>query len=177
MKIAYRTDHRTAFKAGDVMETDGDHLAVADFPDVSRKAEMALRNSAERADFRTNALYLYFSLRMAEEDWRHRGKGVRSLYKVSFEDEDLLHVGDLEAFDRVAKDIAAGNDPSANIETYWAGSGPSGYAEYLVCKATVIEVVREAATWKSLYRTAIEKLRDEPGNADFYKNLISGTQV
>jgi hypothetical protein len=177
MKIAYRTDHRTTFEAGDVMEIDGDHLAVANFPDRSRRAELALRKSPEHTDLRINALYLYFDLQMAEEDWRHRGKVVRSLYKVSFEDDDLLHVGDLDTFDRVAKDIAAGNDSSTSVERYWAGSGPSRYSECLVRKATVLEVVRQAATWQSLYRTAVEKLRDEPRNADFYKNLIPGRQV
>jgi hypothetical protein len=74
MKIAYRTGHRTAFEAGDVIETNGDHLAVADFPDRSRRAELALRNSPEHADLRVNALYLYFDLQMAAEDWRHRGQ-------------------------------------------------------------------------------------------------------
>jgi len=40
----------------------------------------------------------------------------------------------------------------------------------MVRKATVIEIVREAASWKSFYRTAVERLRDEPGNADWYRN-------
>lgn len=156
------------------MKTDGDHLAVPDFPDASLKAEIALRNSLQHTDIRANALYLYFDLNMAEEDWRHRGKGIRSLYKVAFEDDDLLHIGDLDIFDRVAKDISAGKDPSANIERYWAGCSPSRFSEFLVYKATVLEVLREAASWKSLYQTAAEKLRDEPGNADFYMNLIPG---
>ena len=170
MKIAYRSDHRKPFKSADVMETGGDHLDVADFPDISRRAEMALRNSPEHSDIRANALYLYADPQMAEQDWRHRGKGVRTLYKVSFEDDDLLHTGDLDTFDRVAKDIAAGNTPSVNVEKYWAGCSPSRYSEHLVRKATVIEIVREAASWKSFYRTAVERLRDEPGNADWYRN-------
>jgi len=170
MKIAYRTDHRKPFKSADVVETGGDHLDVADFPDISRKAEMALRNSPEHSDIRANALYLYSDPQMAEQDWWHRGKGVRTLYKVSFENDDLLHTGNLDTFDLVAKDIAAGNAPSANVEKYWAGCNPSRYSEHLVRKATVIEIVREAASWKSFYQTAVERLRDEFGNAEWYRN-------
>jgi hypothetical protein len=146
MKIAYRTDHRNTFKSGDVIETHGDHLDVVEFPDTSRNAEMALRNSSEHIDIRANALYLYSDPQMAEQDWRHRGKGVRTLYKVSFEDDDLLHTGDLGIFELVAKDIAAGNATSANVENYWAGCNPSRYSEHLVLKATVLEVVRQAAS-------------------------------
>src|ERR1700721_85671 len=94
MKIGYRTDHRQPLDIGDIMEAAGDHLDVAEFPDISRKAEMALRNSSQHTDIRANALYLYSDLHMAEEDWRLRGNGVRTFYKVSFEDDDLLHTGD-----------------------------------------------------------------------------------
>jgi hypothetical protein len=73
MKIGYRIDYRQPLDIGDIMQADGDHLDVADFPDISRKAEIALRNSSEHADIRANALYLYSDLRMAEEDWRLRG--------------------------------------------------------------------------------------------------------
>jgi hypothetical protein len=171
MKIGYRTDHRQPLHIGDIMEAAGDHLDVAEFPDISRKAEMALRNSSQHTDIRANALYLYSDLHMAEEDWRLRGKGLRTFYKVSFEDDDLLHTGDFLTFDLVAKDIRAANDPSANVEKYWAGCNPSRYSEYLVRKATVLEVIREATSWKTHYQTAADKLRREPANEDWYRNL------
>jgi hypothetical protein len=82
----------------------------------------------------------------------------------------LLHTGDLETFDLVAKAIGAAKVPSAEVEKYWAGCSPSRYSEYLVRKSTVVDIVREAAGWKTLYQTAVEKLRDEPDNADWYRN-------
>jgi hypothetical protein len=63
--FAYRTDHRNTFKMGEVMETSGDHLGVAGFPEISRRAELALRDNPRHTDIRAGALYLYPDPQMA----------------------------------------------------------------------------------------------------------------
>lgn len=147
MRIAYRSDHRL-FKSGDVVESLGDHIEDEAFPEDSRQIDLKLRNRPERLDVRAKGLYLYFDIKFADADWEQRGAGTRTLYAVSFDDKDLLHIGDLEVFEAVRKDMKSGCDPTANVERYWAGCSPYAYSELLVRKATVLSILREASSWR-----------------------------
>jgi hypothetical protein len=99
------------------------------------------------------------------------------LYKVCFEDDDLLHVGDLDTFDRVAKDVATGDDSSAHVKRYWVGSEPSRYSECLVSvKRRFLRSLEKPQRGNRFIAPPL-RFPDESGSADFYKNLIPSRQV
>lgn len=168
--IAYRSDHRL-FKPNDIMTSAGDYLTNPDIPDDTRKAETEIRlGHYDRTRWREQALYTYFDETAGLGEWQTRGRGKRYLYKLSVEKEDLLHTGDLIAYATVIEDIRQKLDSTDNVKKYWDGCDPYKHAEYLVTKARVLELLRQPSDWKSHYQLSVERLRNEPGNAEFYEN-------
>ncbi|MES0150229.1 hypothetical protein NKJ95_23745 [Mesorhizobium sp. M0012] len=112
--------------------------------ELEKPVEAFLRAAHEQGEaLRKGALYLWEDEQVAKRTWETRGKSSRSrkyLYTMEYDENDVIHVGDLEHYSAL-KDLATAGKPldDAAAEDYWKGTprNDKPMVEMLVKKATV----------------------------------------
>jgi hypothetical protein len=166
----YRHDHRD-FKIGEVMPPAGDHYSG--LTGDQQKAEDKVRaGRPDGAEVRADHLYVYPHRDMAEEDWKHRKD--RHLYELEIDEADIRHRGDLQIFHEVIDAVRIGAPVDEAVRRYWISAADSRYVELMVARATVVDRTKDASEYKNAAQRAIERLKDEPDNRDFYNRLFDG---
>lgn len=119
-KVGFHYSNRK-YKIDDVIppydNMPGLHVSLLAVEDLIRSAH------PDGTGIRSKSVYLWNDEGMARQIWNvagRAGKAKKYLYKVEYEDADLLHKGDLNHYTD-ARDIADAGARSTAAASYWAG--------------------------------------------------------
>jgi hypothetical protein len=120
----------------------GDHISR--LTPGQREVESALRGARpDGGEVRGKSIYGYIDAEFAEFAWR-RKKGMH-LYEIEVDEQDVLHVANLDAFTAVETAMSKGESPDEPIQEYWSGADSGRRGEVLAKKARVVRKIKDAS--------------------------------
>lgn len=144
----YRVDKRL-FSVGQVITTANEYSVK--FSGITKSVEETLESRrAENKTRRDQCLFVFEDEKCAKKHWSKMKDG--KLYKVSINEAEISHRGDMALMDIMKQLGESGSDMTEVSEAYWRGEQSTNpEIEIMVSSATVTEIVSACDKEREVY--------------------------
>lgn len=139
--IGYRTDRRD-FETGSIITAGNEYQSKIN--EDGKKLEAILeQNRPVNKPVRSKSLFVFETQKEAKRFWTIMSNS--KFYEVTFEDTDILHIGDMSITEEMYKNISNDEVLKRLAEKYWAGERTENpRIEIIISNAIISKVISKS---------------------------------